>query len=73
MKGLSENDIEREPKSTLYEGHYGERHRVLIKHNGVLLPCQPKMDIGKDGELSPKVLKLFWGVHPSPKHTHDVG
>ncbi|GMP82689.1 hypothetical protein CsSME_00036887 [Camellia sinensis var. sinensis] len=73
MKDLAKKDVEREPKSALYKNDYREGHEVVIGHNGVLLPCQPTIDNDRNGELSPKVLKLFWGVHPPPKHTHDVG
>ncbi|KAF5943983.1 hypothetical protein HYC85_018060 [Camellia sinensis] len=54
MKDWLERDVEREPKSTLYEGHYRERHRVPIRHDVVLRPCQPKVNIDWDGELCPK-------------------
>ncbi|KAF5933365.1 hypothetical protein HYC85_029536 [Camellia sinensis] len=42
LKDFSEENIEREPKSTLYEGYNWERHRVVLGHDGVLLPGQPK-------------------------------
>ncbi|GMP80208.1 hypothetical protein CsSME_00035395 [Camellia sinensis var. sinensis] len=73
MKDLAKKDIEREPKSALYKGGYWKGHDVVVGHDGVLLPCQRKVYIGRDGELSPKVIEFFWGVHSPLKHTHDVG
>ncbi|GMP99246.1 hypothetical protein CsSME_00046789 [Camellia sinensis var. sinensis] len=59
MKDMAKKDIEREPKSALYKGDYWEGHKVVVGHDGVLLSCQPKVYIGKDGELSPTVIELF--------------
>ncbi|GMP69700.1 hypothetical protein CsSME_00028866 [Camellia sinensis var. sinensis] len=72
MKDLAKKDVEREPKSALDENKYYEGHEVVIGHDRVLLPSQPELDIGRDGELPPKMLKFFRGIHPLPKHTHDI-
>ncbi|GMQ09733.1 hypothetical protein CsSME_00053002 [Camellia sinensis var. sinensis] len=73
MKDLEKKDVEKEPKCALYKSDYWEGHGVVVGHDGALLPSQPKTDVGRDGKLLPKVFKLLWGIHLSPKYTHDVG
>ncbi|KAF5945144.1 hypothetical protein HYC85_015372 [Camellia sinensis] len=60
MKDFSEKNIEKERKFTLYEGYDWKRHRVVLRHDGVLLPSQPKVNVepeqsrgeGRGGELA---------------------
>ncbi|THG21150.1 hypothetical protein TEA_017746 [Camellia sinensis var. sinensis] len=47
LKDFSEEDVKRKPNTTLYKGYYWERHGVVFGHDGVLLPSQPEMNIGR--------------------------
>ncbi|GMP55765.1 hypothetical protein CsSME_00020489 [Camellia sinensis var. sinensis] len=38
MKYFTENDVEWEPKSTLNEGYHRERHGVISRHDGIIIP-----------------------------------
>ncbi|GMQ09386.1 hypothetical protein CsSME_00052780 [Camellia sinensis var. sinensis] len=38
MKYFTENDVEWEPKSTLNKGYHRERHGVISRHDGVIIP-----------------------------------
>ncbi|GMQ05635.1 hypothetical protein CsSME_00050588 [Camellia sinensis var. sinensis] len=44
MKYFTKNDVEWEPKSTLNEGYHRERHGVISRHDGVIIPRSPKLE-----------------------------
>ncbi|GMP75863.1 hypothetical protein CsSME_00032806 [Camellia sinensis var. sinensis] len=51
MKYFTEKGVEWEPKSILNEGCHRERHGVISRYDGVIIPNQPQMDVGWDFKL----------------------
>lgn len=73
VKYLAKKSVEWEPKSALNEGYHREGHRISCRHDGVILPSQPQIDVGRDVKLTPKVIELGRGVYPMLPHTHNIG
>ena len=73
MMDLAKKNVEWEPESALSKSYNGKGQGVFRRHDGVVIPSQPQIDVSWDSELLPKVLKFGRGISLMSPHTHDIG